>query len=76
MSGPDLPEPDQPITVDVWSHRWPTSVEKVELIDGVILFQGEFDERDVEIAARTYPGRRVVLSPFGLEVRPAPQPVR
>lgn len=71
MSGPDLPEPDQPITVDVWSHRWPTSAEKAELIDGVLLFQGEFDERDVEIASRTYPGRDVVLSAEGLEVRPA-----
>ncbi|GAA2781963.1 hypothetical protein [Crossiella cryophila] len=70
--GPDLPPPSEPIDVDVYQHRWPTGVEKAELYDGVLIFQGLFDERDVQIAARAYPGRRVVLgSDNCLEVHPA-----
>ncbi|WP_157619871.1 hypothetical protein [Saccharothrix sp. NRRL B-16348] len=43
---------------------------------GVPLFYGDFDERDVEIAQRAYPGRRIVLTEEGhLEVHPGePRP--
>jgi len=35
-------------------------------------FTGAFDERDVETAQRTYPGRRVLLNhDAGIEVHPA-----
>ena len=71
MTGPELPPPDQPITVDVYLHRWPTGAEKVEFIDGALIFLGEFDDRDKAIAARTYPGREIALEPHGIEVRPA-----
>lgn len=38
---------------------------------GIPLFHGDFDERDVEIARRAYPGRRIVLNEDGhLEVHP------
>jgi len=44
----------------------------MELWDGVIVCYGEFDERDVEIAQRTYPGRRIVLTDDGMiEIHPA-----
>ena len=36
-----------------------------------MLFVGEFDCRDVEIAERTYPGRQILLNEDGcLEVHP------
>lgn len=63
MTGPDLPSPDQPITVDVFECRWPTGAEKVELLYGDIFFYGEFDERDAEIARRAYPGRAIEFYP-------------
>lgn len=72
MPGPDLPAPDQPFDVDAWRHRWPTGVERAELIDGIPVFSGDFDERDVEIARGAYPGRQVILNESGgLEVHPA-----
>ncbi|RZS30521.1 hypothetical protein EV193_11641 [Herbihabitans rhizosphaerae] len=71
MDGPDLPEADQPFTVEVYLHRWPSGAEKVELIEGALCFQGSFDQRDVEIAERAYPGRIVLLDESGsLEVHP------
>ena len=72
MPGPDLPPAAQPMTVDAFMSRWPTSAEKVELFAGVLVFTGHFDERDLETAQRTYPGRRPVLNAdHGLEVHPA-----
>jgi hypothetical protein len=72
MAGPDLPEPDEPFTVDSWSYRWPMGAEKAELYDGVPVFHCEFDERDVEIAQRAFPGRRVILNEdHGIEIHPA-----
>lgn len=60
------------MTVEVLLHRWPTAAEKVELGRGVLLFTGVFDERDLAIAERTYPGRRVLLNvDGGIEVHPA-----
>jgi hypothetical protein len=52
----DIPPPDQPITSEVYFSRWPSGAEKVELFDGSLVFTGIFDERDVEMAERTYPG--------------------
>jgi hypothetical protein len=47
-------------------------VEKTELMWGVLLFTGTFDERDVAIAERAYPGRRVLLNAdSSIEVHPA-----
>ncbi|NUT51155.1 MAG: hypothetical protein HOV94_28195 [Saccharothrix sp.] len=69
--GPDLPPPHEGFSLDAWAYRWPTGTEKCELVDGVPVFYGDFDERDVEIARRAYPGRRIVLHQDGvLEVHP------
>lgn len=62
MPGPDLPAADQPFTVDAYRHRWPAGAEKVELIDGVLVFVGVFDDRDAQIARRAYPDRHVELA--------------
>jgi len=75
--GPDLPPADSPIDVDVFGSRWPTAAEKVELEDGCPVFYGAWDQRDVEIAQRAYPGRVVLLDqPAGrhgtLRVLPGP----
>jgi hypothetical protein len=70
--GPDLPAPHVGFSIDAWAHRWPTGVERCELMGGIPVFQGNFDQRDVEIAQRTYPGRRIVINEDGgLEVHPA-----
>lgn len=73
MTGPDLPSPDRGFTVDEYRYRWPTGAEKVELVHGVLVFMGQWDERDVEIAQRAYPGRIIRLRYDGtvLEVHPA-----
>ncbi|MEV0697563.1 hypothetical protein AB0I53_06535 [Saccharopolyspora sp. NPDC050389] len=72
MTGPDLPQPDELFDIDVWEHRWPSGTEKAELMYGILIFSGQFDERDVEIARRAYPGRQVVLnSGGGIEIHPA-----
>ncbi|MFG2794019.1 hypothetical protein [Streptomyces sp. NPDC048419] len=72
MPGPDLPPAPALMTVDALLNRWPTGAQKVELSSGVLLFTGDFDERDLAIARRTYPGRRPVLNVAGgLEVHPA-----
>ncbi|MFI0354687.1 Uma2 family endonuclease [Actinomadura sp. 9N407] len=60
-TGPDLPHSEDPILIDVFGRRWPTGAEKVELWDGCPVFYGDWDERDVEIAERAYPGRVVRL---------------
>ncbi|MBJ8348666.1 hypothetical protein [Antrihabitans sp. YC2-6] len=72
MHGPDLPPADMPFDIDSFVHRWPTAVEKSELVDGrVLLFTGIFDERDAVIARHTYPGRIVLVNQGGSpEVRP------
>lgn len=43
----------------------------MELVAGVPVFYGQFDDRDVAIAERTYPGRQIVLNEDGgIEIRP------
>ncbi|MCX5166227.1 hypothetical protein OOK39_45155 [Streptomyces sp. NBC_00264] len=60
------------MTVEALLTRWPTAAQKAELLHGVLVFAGDFDERDLETARRTYPGRRPVLNADGgLEVHPA-----
>lgn len=60
------------MTVEACLHRWPSCVFKTELIHGVLLFSGMFDDRDVLAVERTYPGRRVLLNADGnIEVHPA-----
>ena len=72
MPGPHLPPPHAPFTLDALLARWPSAVEKVELVSGVLLFTGDFDERDVIVAERTYPGRRGLLNADGgIEIHPA-----
>jgi hypothetical protein len=76
VHGPDLPAASELFTVDVWQYRWPTGTEKAELYDGVLVFGGAFDQRDVEIAQRAHPGRRIVLNAGGgLEVHPSGQSI-
>lgn len=77
--GPDLPSSEEPILLDAFRHRWPTGAEKVELEDGCPIFYGTWDERDVTIAERAYPGRVVRLDqPLGepgtMTVLPGPEP--
>ncbi|WP_326623928.1 MULTISPECIES: hypothetical protein [unclassified Streptomyces] len=72
VPGPDLPAADQPMTTEALLHRWPSASMRTELVYGVLLFTGNFDERDAAIAQRTYPGRRVLLNNDGaIEVHPA-----
>ncbi|WP_432171200.1 hypothetical protein [Streptomyces sp. 1222.5] len=60
------------MTVDALLARWPTASQKAELLHGVLVFTGDFDERDLETARRAYPGRRPVLNADGgLEVHPS-----
>ncbi|MFJ2008335.1 hypothetical protein [Streptomyces chartreusis] len=60
------------MTVEVFVHRWPTSTLKAELVNGILVFSGVFDERDLTTVERTYPGRRAVLNTDGsIEVHPA-----
>ncbi|REE99288.1 putative restriction endonuclease [Thermomonospora umbrina] len=78
-TGPDLPSCEEPILIDSFGHRWPTGAEKVELEDGCPIFYGEWDERDVTIAERTYPGRVVRLDqpagePGTITILPGPEP--
>ncbi|AKA08477.1 hypothetical protein SAZ_05115 [Streptomyces noursei ZPM] len=64
MPGPDLPPPAAPRT-------------KAELVHGVLVFAGGFDERDLETARHTYPGRRPVLNADGAiwkRIRPTLDP--
>ncbi|MQY02751.1 Uma2 family endonuclease [Actinomadura macrotermitis] len=77
QAGPDLPHCEEPILIDAFGRRWPTGAEKVELWDGCPVFYGEWDERDVEIAERAYPGRVVRLDqppgePGTMTVLPGP----
>lgn len=46
MLGSDLPPATAPMTVEALTKQWPTGAEEVELIHGVIVFAGHFDERD------------------------------
>lgn len=72
MPGPNLPAPHELFDGDVWAYRWPSGTHKAELFDGVLVFSGDFDNRDVEIAQRAYPGRQVVLNQGGgIEIHPA-----
>jgi hypothetical protein len=78
-AGTDLPAPEEKILIDAFGRRWPTGAEKVELWDGCPVFYGVWDERDVEIARRAYPGRVVRLDqepgrPGTLCVLPADRP--
>jgi hypothetical protein len=78
-SVPGLPSADEEILADVFGARWPTGAEKAELEDGCPVFYGRWDERDVEIAERTYPGRIVLLDqeagePGTLRILPSGEP--
>jgi hypothetical protein len=71
----DLPPPGDAMTVAVFENRWPSGSEKIELLDGTIVFHGAFSEQDVQTAGLVYPGRRIVLnSDGGIEVHPAGLP--
>ncbi|WP_433326216.1 Uma2 family endonuclease [Spirillospora sp. CA-294931] len=75
--GSDLPDSEEPVLIDSFAHRWPTAAEKSELWDGCPVFYGAWDERDVAIAERAYPGRVVRLDqppgePGTMTVLPGP----
>lgn len=71
MGGPSLPPANEPLAPDVVLSRWPTSATKRELIHGVLYFTGSFDERDIDTAERTYPGRRALINGEGaMEIHP------
>ncbi|GAB2806725.1 hypothetical protein GCM10022221_00110 [Actinocorallia aurea] len=79
QNGPDLPAADEAFGIDSFLRRWPTGVEKVELHNGSPVFYGRWDERDVAIAQRAYPGRVVRLDqvpgrPGTMTVLPAAAP--
>ncbi len=62
-TGPQVPEPGDPWTYDVYMSRWPFAT-KVELMDGAPYWQtdhGPWDEQDVQAAERAFPGWRAVL---------------
>ncbi|WP_275466576.1 hypothetical protein [Streptomyces noursei] len=64
MPGLDLSSPAAPRT-------------KAELFHGVLVFTRDFDERDLETARHTCPGRRPVLNADGAawkRIRPALDP--
>jgi hypothetical protein len=70
-TGPDLPAPHELFGVADWRTRWPSGSHKCELYAGILVYWGEFDQRDVDTGRRTYPGRRVILSASGaIEVHP------
>jgi Uma2 family endonuclease len=76
QTGLALPPADERIEIDTFGYRWPTGAEKAELWDGCPVFYGVWDQRDVEIAQRTYPGRVIRLDqevgkPGTLRVLPA-----
>jgi hypothetical protein len=76
QSGFGLPPADQRIEIDTFGYRWPTGAEKAELWDGCPVFYGVWDQRDVAIAQRAYPGRVIRLDqeagrPGTLRVLPA-----
>jgi hypothetical protein len=62
VPGPDLPPPHELIG-EAYDYRWPMASEKIELDHGFPYFYGFFDQRDVEIAERAFPGRRAVIDP-------------
>jgi len=60
------------MTAEAMLSRWPSAAEKTELIDGVLVFSGRFDERDLAAVQRAYPGRRPLINAdHGLEVHPS-----
>ena len=72
MNGPDLPAPHELFDVDAWQYRWPSGTLKAELFYGVLVFSGEFDERDIPTAQGAFPGRQVILNEDGgIEIHPA-----
>ncbi|MCP2164272.1 hypothetical protein [Goodfellowiella coeruleoviolacea] len=76
MSGADLPPPEHPIDTEAFFSRWPTGAETIELWNGCPYFAGDFDERDVAVAQRAFPGREVVLADGAIIICPAGQPDR
>ncbi len=57
-----LPPPDERFTVETYNAAgWPIAVEKIELIDGAVVWSGNFTEEDADRARRTFPDRTIVL---------------
>jgi hypothetical protein len=70
MAGPDLSGPREPFTT-AHLQRWPMGAERTELLDGALYWLGEFDERDVMMARRVMPGKRIRIEPgVGLTAGP------
>jgi len=69
----NMPSPWEPIDHSSFTARWPMGAEKCELIDGVVIWYGDFEEVDRDAAERAFPGRVAVLVDGGLELRPGPR---
>ena len=59
------PEPDLPFTLDDFRGCWPMKAEKAHLDDGHPLFDGQFDEEDINTAQRAFPGRPATIDGIG-----------
>ncbi|MDO5629698.1 MAG: hypothetical protein Q4G43_15390 [Mobilicoccus sp.] len=60
-----LPSPDMRFGPDHYEQRWPLGAHSCELCNGVAIWQGPWDDRDVAVAERTFPGRYVTLDAEG-----------
>ena len=70
-----MPPPWEPLSYDDYSSRWPMGAEKCELLDGVPVWVGSFEEEDRLACERAFPGRVAVLAEDGvLELHPGPRP--
>lgn len=52
-----------------WALRWPAATDRLEIVKGSLSFElrgvsskQQWDDEDVELARRVYPGQRVSLS--------------
>lgn len=63
--GPDLPPPDEPVSLAHWDYRWPMGAEKMEMVYGAVRWYGQYDARDAEAARRAFPGRPVFIDEDG-----------
>lgn len=67
----DLPGPRERFELR-HDKRWPIGVSQATVTGGEAVFGGLFDERDVVIAQRAFPGHRVTLGQDALIVGPVP----
>lgn len=70
-----LPPPGELIDYEAYVSTWPMGAEKCELLEGVVVWYGEFSEEDRVTVERTFPGRVAILDETGcIELHPGPGP--